>query len=61
MYYQSYVIKYYHIRKAICKKKLIYAVFILKLDLIITLFLARFVFTLGTSNLRVRRSECLQA
>ena len=41
--------------------KLIYTVFILKLDLIIKLFLARFVFILGMSNLRVRRSEYLQA
>ena len=41
--------------------KLIYTVFILKLDLIIKLLLARFVFILGMSNLRVRRSEYLQA
>ena len=41
--------------------QLIYTVFILKLDLIIKLFLARFVFILGMSNLRVRRSEYLQA
>ena len=41
--------------------KLIYTVFVLKLDLIIKLFLARFVFILGMSNLRVRRSEYLQA
>lgn len=41
--------------------KLIYTVFILKLDLIIKLFLARFVFILGMSNLRVRQSEYLQA
>ena len=41
--------------------KLIYTVFILKLDFIIKLFLARFVFILGTSNLRVRRNEYLQA
>ena len=41
--------------------KLIYTVFVLKLDLIIKLFLARFMFILGMSNLRVRRSEYLQA
>ena len=41
--------------------KLIYTVLILKLDLIIKLFLACFVFILGMSNLRVRRSEHLQA
>ena len=33
--------------------KLIYTIFILKLDLITKLFLARFVFILGMSNLRV--------
>lgn len=41
--------------------KLTHTVFILKLDLIIKLFLACFVFILGMSNLRVRRSEYLQA
>ena len=41
--------------------QLIYTVFILKLDLIIKLFLARFVFILRMSNLRARRSEYLQA
>ena len=41
--------------------KLIYTVFMLKLDLIIKLFLARFVFILGMSNLPVRRSEYLQS
>ena len=56
-----------HNKELLCSKsylqdlKLIYTVFILKLDLIIKLFLARFVFILGMSNLRVRRSEYLQA
>ena len=40
--------------------KLIYSIFMLKLDLIIKLFLARFLFILGMSNLRVCRSKYLQ-